>query len=407
MDAHGRTRATELNAVTTFLDMAADQQGSPQASPYPSSQATQPGPLTGLTFAVKDVIDVAGVPTSMGSNVTVPGTQPATTSAALVTQLTSLGAVAVAKTNCQEFSHGILGDVSAFGRVVNPVDPALCTGGSSSGSAALVGAGVVDFALGTDTAGSVRVPAACCHVTGFKPTFGVLPVDGIFPLSPTFDTAGLFAREPELVARVFSALTGQAVAPAPDQPRIGFVDARGTIRSVTGYLPDAHNLTTSGEELFAHAAGVYDVVRKFESTRIHREFMESQAAAYQPAILAKFRDAQGVSEEDYRRGLAQVTQLQEKAAEVFASVDFIVTPAVDGPLATWEQVDSDPGVRGAYMHYSQPFNVLGWPAVVVPLSTRDEAGHPQSVQIVAHPAKDSELLAFATAFAGSVKSRTE
>lgn len=398
MNTELSTRATELNAVTTFLNLAAD----PQANQDTHAHTTNPGPLAGLTFAVKDVIDIAGAPTSMGSNVTVPGTQPATTSATLVSQLTSLGAVAVAKTNCQEFSHGILGDASAFGRVVNPVDPALCTGGSSSGSAALVGAEVVDFALGTDTAGSVRVPAACCHVTGFKPTFGVLPVDGIFPLSPTFDTAGLFAREPELVARVFSALTGQEAPPAPDQPRIGFVDAHGTISAVIGNLPDAQDLTTSGEELFAHSADVYDVVRKFESVRIHREFIQSQAAAYQPAILAKFQNAQGVSEEDYRRGLAQVTQLQETAAEVFASVDFIVTPAVDGPLATWEQVDSDPGVRGAYMHYSQPFNVLGWPAVVVPLGTRDEAGHPQSVQIVAHPAKDAELLAFATEFAGSL-----
>ena len=90
-----------------------------------------------------------------------------------------------------------------------------------------------------------------------------------------------------------------------------------------------------------------------------------------------------------------------RAAEVFASVDFIVTPAVDGPLATWEQADSDPGVRGAYMHYSQPFSVVGWPAVVVPWHTTDSAGYPQSIQVVAHPGKDAELLSFATALAGS------
>ncbi|MBM7816814.1 aspartyl-tRNA(Asn)/glutamyl-tRNA(Gln) amidotransferase subunit A [Brevibacterium paucivorans] len=397
MNTELSTRATELNAVTAFLNPSTD----PQTSQSTNAHTKQPGPLAGLTFAVKDVIDVAGVPTSMGSNVTVPGTQPATTSAPIVSQLTELGAVAVAKTNCQEFSHGILGDASAFGRVINPVDPALCTGGSSSGSAALVGAGVVDVALGTDTAGSVRVPAACCHVTGFKPTFGVLPVDGIFPLSPTFDTAGLFAREPATVARVFSALTGREAPPAPDQPRIGFVDARGTIRAVTGNLPDAHNLTTSGEELCTRAAHIYDVVRKFESAQVHRDLMNTQAHDYQPQVLAKFKDALDVSEEEYQQGLTQVRSLQDEAAEVFASVDFIVTPAVDGPLATWELADSDPGVRGAYMHYSQPFNVVGWPAVVVPWHTTDSAGYPQSIQIVAHPGKDAELLTFAMAFAGA------
>lgn len=384
MDAHAREHATQLGAVTTFLD----------------SPPARSGPLSGLTFAVKDVIDVAGAPTSMGSNVEVPGTRPATTSASVVTRLTELGAVPVAKTNCQEFSHGILGDVSAFGRVVNPVDPALCTGGSSSGSAALVGAGLVDFALGTDTAGSVRVPAACCHVAGFKPTFGTLSVDGVFPLAPTFDTVGLLAHTPSLVARVFKALTGRLSTPPPDNPKVAHVDPHGSLSAVTRKL-GASDVTSAAEELFARTATVYDVVRQYESAQIHRELMDTQADAYQPQILAKFQQGQSVSEDAYRQALVQLTQIQAQAAEVFAGVDFILTPAVDGPLRTWAQVNADPQARTPYVHFSQPFNVLGWPAIVLPVSSYDEAGYPQSVQIVAHPAKDAELLAFATAFADS------
>src|SRR5699024_378542 len=153
--------------------------------------------LEGVSFAVKDVIDVAGYPTSMGSAVdTGRGDH---TTADVVAALEAAGGLTVAKTNCQEFSYGILGEESAFGTVVNPRGAELCTAGSSSGSTALVAAGAVPLAVGTDTAGSVRIPAACTGTIGFKPTFGLVLVDGVFPLAHSCDTVGFFALAIDLI----------------------------------------------------------------------------------------------------------------------------------------------------------------------------------------------------------------
>ena len=148
---------TQFNAVTA---MTVDRANALTAESIGRRDSGQPPRrLEGIPFAIKDVIDLVGYPTTMGSNVR--SDAPAANSAPVVDRLEAAGAIPVAKTNCQEYSYGILGDETAFGRVVNPVDAALCTAGSSSGSAALVAAGVVPLALGTDTAGSVRVPAAC------------------------------------------------------------------------------------------------------------------------------------------------------------------------------------------------------------------------------------------------------
>src|SRR5699024_6295784 len=130
------------------------------------------------------------------------------TSALVVSRLEDAGAIPVAKTNCQEYSYGILGDESAFGRVINPIDPDLCTAGSSSGSAAMVAADAVPLALGTDPAGSVRVPAACQWVLGFKLSFGAVSVEGVFPLSLVFVPDGLFAGDLGLLSLAFDVNAG-------------------------------------------------------------------------------------------------------------------------------------------------------------------------------------------------------
>lgn len=149
------------------------------------------GPLHGVPVAVKDLIDIAGLPTTCGSASSF-GTARAIEDAEIVARLRRAGAVIVGKTTLHEFAYGATGDRSVHGPSRNPVDPGRMSGGSSGGSAAAVAAGMVPLALGTDTAGSVRVPAALCGVVGFKPAFGALPVSGIHPLAPTLDHVGLF-----------------------------------------------------------------------------------------------------------------------------------------------------------------------------------------------------------------------
>lgn len=362
-----------------------------------------PRRLEGIPFAIKDVIDLAGYPTTMGS--AVRSDAPAIASAAVVDRLEEAGAIPVAKTNCQEYSYGILGDESAFGRVVNPVDPALCTAGSSSGSAALVAADAVPLALGTDTAGSVRVPAACQGVFGFKPTFGVVPIDGVFPLSPSFDTVGLFAADLGLLTTAFEVIAGT-------DPRTPVGDASGNGRTLdisllvdesrrsADMVASVPNLTVASvnearlRELIDACAPIYDVVRRFEAYEVHKDLIAGRTADYQPGVRAKTLAGQGLTEAEYREQLDMLAKLRTEATDVFAAADFLLTPAIDGPVTRWEDIDSDSAAK--FMRYSMPFNVLGWPALTIPLSGAGSAEGPQSVQLVGPPGSDQSLLAFAS-----------
>lgn len=415
----------ELNAVTSTMGDRARTLARKSAQRVAAGESVRS--LEGVPFAVKDVIDVAGFPTTMGSKVS-SGPDPSTTSP-VVSLLEGAGALPVAKTNCQEYSYGILGDESAFGRVVNPIDPRLCTGGSSSGSAALVAAGVVSLALGTDTAGSVRVPAACQGVIGFKPTFGTVPTEGVFPLSPSFDTVGLFARDLALIADAFTVTSR-------DQGRT--FDARGASTRAGTPTVDLSLLNTADEssaqaltwverhlgrsalasatsanferltELIDRGIDFYDIVRRYEAYVLHKQFLDHQGEQYQPGVWAKILAGQDITEAAYQSNVASLEELRAAAASCFDDVDFIITPAIDGEVTAWDELG--PGSAAKFMRYSLPFNVLGWPAVTLPIgavfdrsswkthcdspSGAAPQAKPASVQIVGAPDSDEKLLEF-------------
>lgn len=418
----------ELNAVTSVMADRARNLGRKSAERVASGEPARA--LEGVTFAIKDVIDVAGFPTTMGSNVST-GPDPSAT-APVVTLLEKAGAVPVAKTNCQEFSYGILGDESAFGRVVNPLDPVLCTGGSSSGSAALVAAGVVPLALGTDTAGSVRVPAACQGIIGFKPTFGTVSTDGVFPLSPSFDTVGLFARDIGLLTSAFeviagfgegdsgaddsgSDVSGADTVPAVDLSLLNAAEASADTahRWVEARLGNVRATSARSEELgeiIKRLFGIYDMVRRYEATVLHQRFAEEQGELYQPGVWAKIMAGQTITEVEYREQVGALEELRASALGIFDEVDFIVTPAIEGDVLRWDQIG--PESSAPFIRYAMPFNVLGWPAVTVPIGAvaevvlGDDADgaspvKPESVQIVGRPHGDRRLLDFAAGRLGS------
>src|SRR3954462_6148560 len=173
---------------------------------------TRPGPLDGLTFAVKDIIDVAGRHTGCG-NPTWRATHPlATVSAVCVEQLLSAGARCEGKTITDEIAFSLLGENHFYGTPLNPKAPDRVPGGSSSGSASAVACGLVNFALGTDTGGSVRTPASNCGIIGIRPSHGIISVAGVMPLAPTLDTVGLFAREIDTLERAATVLLPDADA---------------------------------------------------------------------------------------------------------------------------------------------------------------------------------------------------
>lgn len=178
------------------------------------------GPLADLTFAAKDLFDVAGHVTGGGNPDWLATHAPAERSAPVVQKLIDAGATLIGKTHTDELSRGIFGENAHYGTPVNPAAPDRIPGGSSSGSAAAVAGGLVDLALGTDTGGSVRVPASFCGIYGIRPTHGRLKLDGVIPQAPSFDTIGWFARDPRLLGVIAEVLTGIDVATAPCPTRL-------------------------------------------------------------------------------------------------------------------------------------------------------------------------------------------
>jgi amidase len=171
-------------------------------------EGAQTGPLAGLTFAAKDLFDIAGQVTGAGNPDWLASHAPAASTSAVVQKLVDAGASMVGKTHTDELSRGIFGENAHYGTPINPRAPGRIPGGSSSGSAAAVAGNLVDFALGTDTGGSVRVPASFCGIFGIRPTHGRLPFDGVVPQAPSFDTIGWLARTPHLLARIAEVLLG-------------------------------------------------------------------------------------------------------------------------------------------------------------------------------------------------------
>src|SRR5207237_2254606 len=184
-----------LNAVVTWVE--------------PPAEVPGPGPLSGRTLLVKDLIDVAGVRTTYGSRIYAEHVPRRTAPA--VQRLLDAGAVLVGKANLPEFAWGVVGQNPWYGTVRNPLHPGLTTGGSSSGNAAALAAGLCDLGLGTDTGCSIRLPSACCGTVGLKPRWGLIPMAGIYPLCPTLDTVGPMARSVGDVALVWSLLRGEPV----------------------------------------------------------------------------------------------------------------------------------------------------------------------------------------------------
>jgi amidase len=177
-------------------------------------EGAKEGPLTGLTFAAKDVFDIAGYVTGAGNPDWRRLAEPATATAWAVTALLQAGARLVGRTHTDELTRGIFGDNAHYGTPNNPRAPGHVPGGSSSGSAVAVAGGLAKLALGTDTAGSTRVPASFCGIYALRPTLGRIPQDGMLGQSPTFDTVGLMADEPDLLARMGEVLLRQAVSDA-------------------------------------------------------------------------------------------------------------------------------------------------------------------------------------------------
>ncbi len=390
--AHERLErlARPLNAVCSVI-------GAPDRAPA--------GPLAGRPVAVKDIIAVAGVPTRCGSPASDPA--PAAADAVLVRRLREAGAEVFATAQCLEyaagFAHPEVGDTR------NPRDPSRTSGGSSGGSAALVAADVCDLALGTDTGGSVRIPAAYCGVVGLKPSYGLLPLEGVFPLSPTCDHAGTLtatvAGAADLLAALAGTGTGQGGTRRPAAFTVGVLAAQLADPSVTPPVRDAVRsalaaLGAAGwrvRELAAPWLGelagweeTLAVIVAREAYLVHRDRDTSRYAEGTRALLAF---GASVGDARYAAALGGRAELTAAIEASLAGADVLA-----GPTVGYQAPEQDPpfgaGDDNAEARFTGPYNLTGHPAVSLPVPA---AGLPASLQLAGHRGADLALLRVAAA----------
>jgi Asp-tRNA(Asn)/Glu-tRNA(Gln) amidotransferase A subunit family amidase len=359
------------------------------------------GPLLGMPVAVKDMFDVAGHPRGNGNPEDMAG-EPKETDAAVVASLRASGADVFALAAMLEYAAGA--QHPGLPEPRNPVDPTRTAGGSSGGSAALVGAGVCPAALGSDTGGSIRLPAHYCGVVGFKPTFGTLSVDGVQPLSPSLDHVGVVGADVSVTARVFQALSGQEPAAPPRTLRIGLLvdqfadprledDVAEVLAAAVARLGEASDevvLVDRHSTVFDRLNAVIGDILLFEAWQVHAEALTATPEHFGAETARLLLLGRAVSEADYRSALATRESLLPEAAAVLDGLDLLLGPAAPYVAPEWTPpIDTPEGeVEGVF---SQPYNVTGQPAIVLPCGTTAE-GLPVGLQLAGESGADAALL---------------
>jgi amidase len=341
---------------------------------------------------VKDVIDVEGLVTGAGNPTWAATHPPAARDARCVRQVLDAGAVVVGKGQCAEFAYSLSGDNAHFGMPENAAAPDRNPGGSTSGPAAAVGAGLCDLGLGTDTLGSVRVPASYCGLFGYRPTYGTISFAGVQPLAPSFDTVGLLARS----ADVLAAAAGVLVALPPDvRPVAGVLAADGAeVENATGEVrvfaePDGYQ----------RALDAFLAVQAYEVWRVYGSWVESHDAGFGPGIAERFAHAATVSREqalDAQRARAVVAR---RLLELVEDGAVLALPGIGpAPLRTAD-ADALQEARVAAGRVCCLASLAGLPAVMIPHHTVGTVGGaPVGLQLVAAPGADLALLALAREF---------
>jgi aspartyl-tRNA(Asn)/glutamyl-tRNA(Gln) amidotransferase subunit A len=326
------------------------------------------GPLAGRTLLVKDLIDTAGIRTTYGSRIY--GDHVPEAHAAVVRRALAGGAVVVGKANLAEFAWGVLGVNPWYGAVHNPLHPGRTTGGSSSGNAAAIAAGLVDLGLGTDTGCSIRLPAAACGVVGLKPQWGHLPLDGVFPLVPTLDTVGPMGRTVEDVALLWSVLSGRPV-PEPRldgltvgvmrrPPEIGDGRTTETSDAADAWVGDLERLGARVVESEVPAARK-DMWPLFlhEAARSHRETFPARADEYGPVIRPKLAAALAVDPADVATAYEGLHEWRAYEPDV----DLYVSPCVAIELPAEDADENE--VRLPLSSFLRWVNLIGWAGLAI------------------------------------------
>ncbi len=365
-----------------------------------------PVSLRGVPIAIKDIIDIEGRKTTAASNVLAHNV--AEEDAGVIRWLRGQGAYFIGKTNLHEFAYGGSGMISAVGPVRNPWNKEHITGGSSSGSAAAVAAGLCAAAVGTDTAGSIRLPASCCGIVGFKPTYAAVTAEGVIPLSESYDHVGPMARSVADARYLFRAMQREhAGEERMGTLRIGVPETffyRDLDANVAKVMDDVlASVRAAGHEIVRGDFKVDEdrTLSSYQSYAYHKKWVETSPDLYQSETLRRIKSGENITPEQAQRAALQLRHWRGWAVEMFKGIDVMLTPTVPIlPPRISDLLEKPETLRPAelvMLRNTRPFNVLGMPAISLPWDL-SASGLPIGVQLAAGPGRDFELLDVAEEF---------
>jgi aspartyl-tRNA(Asn)/glutamyl-tRNA(Gln) amidotransferase subunit A len=389
-----------------------------------STSGHRTGDLFGIPYACKDLFLTRGIATTAGSMALqnwIPEHD-----AAVIERLSAVGAILVGKTNMHEFAHGITGENSVFGTPVNPYDPQRLAGGSSSGSATAVALGLACFALGSDTGGSTRVPAALCGLVGLKPTYGRVSLFGAIPYSWSVDHVGILANTVEDVAAVLQAVAGfdprdpasadlpvddfSAALRAPAERRLGVLGADATLAlepaveqayrsSIAGFASGGAEIVEVALPDLAEARTVALLIQMPEALSYHRKDLADRGSLYGADVRAGFAVGEFILAEHYVTAKRMMERYRRQMDALFRNVDAILTPTCPMVAPKLGEALVTLGGRqlpvgNALTCFTSLFNMTGNPAISVPCG-RNAGGLPIGLQVVGRPFEEATILRLA------------
>ncbi|WP_025273145.1 amidase [Haloglycomyces albus] len=357
------------------------------------------GPLAGLRLAVKDLYDIAGIPTGAGNPRWLETHDIPTSDATAVARLKDAGATVVGKTITDELAWSLNGTNFHYGTPTNPAAPGRVPGGSSSGSASAVALEAADIALGTDTGGSVRVPASYCGLYGLRPTHGRIPMDGVVPLAPSLDTAGLFARDASTLRTAMDVLYQSAnptspittliapadiwdsVDPAVREALYPAIEGFGLEIDRTPLLDDIAELETARQ--------TYATILAWEAWQQHGTWIEQARPEFGPGVGARFANAAKLTQDDVTPAEQHRERITTLIREHLTDGAVLAIPAAPGPAPKPDA----PFDREALVRMTCLSGLSGAPAISLPLGRVD--GLPVNLQVIAAHDTDESLLKLA------------